>query len=148
MRVSSRGDERAVASYGVGRNVRYCRADGAGKPLDSTPPRERPPHPATSPTALFEAALQPGDVALVKGTSCFSGAVRYLTQSTWSHAGLYVGNCIDPVGFVGERRTLVEADVSRGGCAGSVSPGTPAIIRASAGPSACTSAISTPCASS
>ncbi len=51
---------------------------------------------------------------LVEGTSRFSGAVQYLTQSTWSHAGLYVGDCIDAVGFVGERRTLIEADVALG----------------------------------
>ncbi len=37
------------------------------------------------------ATLQPGDVLLVEGHSRFSTAIKYLTQSTWSHAALYVG---------------------------------------------------------
>ena len=36
--------------------------------------------------------LRPADVILVEGNSRFSTAVRYLTQSTWSHAALYVGD--------------------------------------------------------
>ncbi|MEF8833897.1 MAG: lipo-like protein [Halofilum sp. (in: g-proteobacteria)] len=71
-------------------------------------------HPATSPADLVAAALQPGDVLLVEGTSRLSSAIKYLTQSTWSHAAFYVGDVIDPQGFVGERRTLVEADVNDG----------------------------------
>ena len=71
-------------------------------------------HPATSPPDLVQAALRPGDVLLVEGTSRLSSAIKYLTQSTWSHATLYVGDAIDPAGFAGERRTLVEADVNEG----------------------------------
>ena len=41
---------------------------------------------------LLGAHLQPGDVLLVEGTSRISSAIKYLTQSTWSHAALYVGN--------------------------------------------------------
>ena len=37
------------------------------------------------------ACLQQGDVLLVEGASRVSVAVKYLTQSTWSHAALYVG---------------------------------------------------------
>lgn len=37
------------------------------------------------------AALLPGDVLLVEGRSRISSAIKYLTQSTWSHAALYVG---------------------------------------------------------
>ena len=36
-------------------------------------------------------ALQPGDILLVEGNSRISGIIKYLTQSTWSHACLYVG---------------------------------------------------------
>ena len=36
--------------------------------------------------------LQTGDVLLVEGTSRISSAIKYLTQSTWSHAALYVGS--------------------------------------------------------
>jgi len=37
------------------------------------------------------AVLRPGDVLLVEGRSRISSAIKYLTQSTWSHAALYVG---------------------------------------------------------
>ena len=35
--------------------------------------------------------MEPGDVLLVEGNSRISGIIKYLTQSTWSHAALYVG---------------------------------------------------------
>ncbi len=43
-------------------------------------------------SALLATYLQPGDVLLVEGTSRVSSAIKYLTQSTWSHAALYVGD--------------------------------------------------------
>lgn len=36
-------------------------------------------------------ALQPGDILLVEGDQKVSAAIKYLTQSTWSHAAMYVG---------------------------------------------------------
>ena len=36
-------------------------------------------------------SLKPGDVLLVEGNNHISGVIKYLTQSTWSHAALYVG---------------------------------------------------------
>lgn len=77
-------------------------------------PRAVDRHSATSPGELVAAALEPGDVLLVEGTSRFSAAIKYLTQSTWSHAALYVGDRVDPPGFAGEPRVLVEADVVEG----------------------------------
>lgn len=77
-------------------------------------PRDYGIHPATSPSGLVEAALRPGDVLLVEGTSRLSSAIKYLTQSTWSHAALFVGDAVEPAGFVGERSVLIEADVSEG----------------------------------
>ena len=56
---------------------------------------------ATSPPELLAAALKPGDVLLVEGTSRFSSAIKYLTQSTWSHkefSGLHTRIC-RPVGL-------------------------------------------------
>src|SRR5262250_2080958 len=35
--------------------------------------------------------LEPGDVLLVEGNTRMSAAIKYLTQSTWSHAALYIG---------------------------------------------------------
>jgi hypothetical protein len=37
------------------------------------------------------ACLRPGDVLLVEGNSRISTAIKYLTQSTWSHAARFVG---------------------------------------------------------
>lgn len=45
----------------------------------------------TSPDRL-RACLQPGDVLLIEGNTRVSTAIKYLTQSTWSHAALFVGN--------------------------------------------------------
>ncbi len=39
--------------------------------------------------------LQPGDVLLVEGSNNISGTIKYLTQSTWSHAALYVGPILE-----------------------------------------------------
>jgi len=38
------------------------------------------------------AGLRKGDVILVEGDQRVSAVIRYLTQSCWSHAGLYVGD--------------------------------------------------------
>lgn len=43
------------------------------------------------PVAL-RAALQPGDVVLVEGNQRVSEVIKFLTQSSWSHAALYVGD--------------------------------------------------------
>ena len=58
-------------------------------------------------------ALQVGDVLLVEGTSRFSTAIKYLTQSTWSHAALYVGGELGPK-TEPPVPMLVEADVLEG----------------------------------
>lgn len=38
--------------------------------------------------------LQPGDIVLIEGNQYLSAAIKYLTQSTWSHAALYVGDAL------------------------------------------------------
>lgn len=62
----------------------------------------------------LRACLQPGDVLLVEGNSRISTAVKYLTQSTWSHAALYVGPRPDLGQVLGEPRCFVEADTVQG----------------------------------
>jgi len=47
--------------------------------------------------------IQPGDVLLIEGKQRFSKAIKYLTQSNWSHSAMYIGN-----------NTLVEADLKEG----------------------------------
>ncbi|MCB1908325.1 MAG: lipo-like protein [Rhodocyclaceae bacterium] len=68
--------------------------------------------PPTDPQRLL-AALEPGDVLLVEGNSRVSGIIKYLTQSTWSHAALFVGDRV--VGGDGRRQpAFVEADIVDG----------------------------------
>jgi hypothetical protein len=41
---------------------------------------------------LMMAAVQKGDVLLVEGDQRVSAVIKYLTQSSWSHAALYIGD--------------------------------------------------------
>lgn len=68
--------------------------------------------PATSPEHLL-ACLQPADVLLVEGNSRISSAIKYLTQSTWSHAALYVGTHLSTAGG-NPSHYFVEADLRDG----------------------------------
>lgn len=52
------------------------------------------------------ACLRPGDVVLIEGNRRISAAIKYLTQSTWSHAAMFVGD--------GPERDLIEADLRDG----------------------------------
>lgn len=64
---------------------------------------------ATDARALA-AALHPGDVLLVEGDLRISTVIKYLTQSRWSHAALYVGDAL--AGETGsDEPMLVEADL-------------------------------------
>src|SRR5689334_21697563 len=42
----------------------------------------------------LRATLRPGDVILVEGSQRVSEVIKYLTQSSWSHAALYVGDAL------------------------------------------------------
>ena len=77
-------------------------------------PRERNSHIPTSPWGLLAATLRKGDVVLVEGSSRFASAIKYLTQSTWSHAALYVGDALGPPPPGEEARVLVDVDVVDG----------------------------------
>jgi hypothetical protein len=44
---------------------------------------------AIDPPEAVAEALRPGDVLLVDGNTRIATAIKYLTQSTWSHAALY-----------------------------------------------------------
>jgi hypothetical protein len=63
---------------------------------------------------LLRTSLKPGDVLLVEGNNHISGVIKYLTQSTWSHAALYVGPVGDRVDENGEPLVLVEANIGQG----------------------------------
>jgi len=63
---------------------------------------------------LVAKTLAPGDVLLVEGNTRMSAAIKYLTQSTWSHAALYIGPRPELPPLKGEFATLIEADVLEG----------------------------------
>jgi len=71
------------------------------------------PFTPSDPEAL-RAALKPGDVLLVEGDNHISGVIKYLTQSTWSHAALYVGPIGERTSEDGEPLVLVEAVLGQG----------------------------------
>ena len=65
-------------------------------------------------TAMLRPTLRPGDVLLVEGFSRVSTAIKYLTQSTWSHAAIFVGDVFDKTDIAGNPLCVVEADVVEG----------------------------------
>jgi hypothetical protein len=64
---------------------------------------------------LVAMIIKPSDVLLVEGRrSNIGSAIRYLTQSTWSHAALYVGLGANLGEVNGEPLVLVEAELGKG----------------------------------
>lgn len=57
---------------------------------------------------ILAQALRPGDVLLVEGNARVSGIIKHLTQSTWSHAALYIGDVLHDESPA-EPRVLLEA---------------------------------------
>lgn len=69
----------------------------------------------TSTWEALQKSLQPGDVVLVEGNARISAAIKFLTQSTWSHAALYLGPEAGlGTAANGEPHVLVEADLEEG----------------------------------
>ncbi len=68
---------------------------------------------ASSSLEQLKESLLPCDVLLVEGNTRISTAIKYLTQSTWSHAALYLG--VGPLAgrFAGQH-VLIEADLVEG----------------------------------
>jgi hypothetical protein len=73
-------------------------------------------HSTSPPTnqEVLKRTIRPADVLLVEGTSIISAAIKYLTQSTWSHAALYVGDAIQGTGEPRDDHMLVEANLMEG----------------------------------
>ena len=83
--------------------ARYLMAEVETHPLAPPEPTER-----------LRELLRPGDVILVEGRSRISQPIKYLTQSTWSHAALFVGPVAGCAEAGGEPHVLVEADLVDG----------------------------------
>jgi hypothetical protein len=64
--------------------------------------------------AGLRASIKPGDVLLIEGRTRIAGIIKYLTQSTWSHAALYVGPIAGKEAANGEACELVESNLDAG----------------------------------
>ena len=80
--------------------------------LDKRSPGYEPTTPS-DPTAL-SASLRPADILLVEGDTRISAVIKYLTQSTWSHAAMYVGPIAGRREPDGEPHVLIEAYLGEG----------------------------------
>lgn len=63
---------------------------------------------------VLESCLQPADILLVEGDTRISTAIKYLTQSTWSHAAFYAGDDTRRFTAEGEPCPLIEAEIADG----------------------------------
>jgi len=88
----------------IGRLVAdYLQQPAAGyEPLTPTDP------------AAVRASIRPGDILLIEGRTHIAGIIKYLTQSTWSHAALYVGPIDGKTAANGEPCDLVESSLDAG----------------------------------
>jgi hypothetical protein len=71
------------------------------------------PYTPSDPETLRRVLL-PGDVLLIEGNLRLSAAIKYLTQSTWSHSALYVGDALPEPADGSERPRLVEVNLGDG----------------------------------
>lgn len=60
------------------------------------------------------ACLKPADVLLVEGHSMVASAIKYLTQSTWSHAAMFVGDGLGTAPRHPDDLCLVESNLGEG----------------------------------
>ncbi len=77
-------------------------------------PRHAEDRVATTKPGRLAAALRPGDILLVEGSSRISAAIKYLTQSSWSHAVLCIAPPLRDATPGHEAHILLEADVTEG----------------------------------
>ena len=77
------------------------------------PARGCEPFTPSDPETLLR-VLIPADVLLIDSNQKVATAIKYLTQSTWSHAALYIGDILQTNPDGGEPLTLIEANPSQG----------------------------------
>jgi hypothetical protein len=77
-------------------------------------PSRAPLAKTTSTPEKLAATLRKGDVLLVEGNTRFASAIRYLTQSCWSHSALCAENPGPDALTNPDAKILVEAEVNQG----------------------------------
>ena len=110
------GDRAAVGQDGGEALAPMWILDRTGKALARflTKPRAHEHRATTSRPDALKAVLRKGDVLLIEGNTRISVTIKYLTQSSWSHAALCIGDALGPPADGGEPNVLLEADVSEG----------------------------------
>ena len=67
------------------------------------------------PIDVLGRSLRLGDILLIEGNTRLSAVIKFLTQSTWSHAALFIGGGhAKPNERDGERPVLLEANAEQG----------------------------------
>lgn len=79
----------------------------------ATPTRRYAPFFAP-PIEVLRDYLEPGDILLIEGNTRLSAAIKFLTQSTWSHATLCIGDGAKQGESDGEPNLLLEANAEHG----------------------------------
>lgn len=102
--------------YNIMENPLNWMASWIGRRLSEYLTAPRHTHSTTAPidAKRLLACLRPGDVLLVEGQARVSVAIKYLTQSTWSHAALYAGPLPRQFDPGGQNLCFLEADVRDG----------------------------------
>jgi Permuted papain-like amidase enzyme, YaeF/YiiX, C92 family len=100
----------------LGENTMGVVLDTVGKLIAGYLQKEVPGYEPFTPSdpEHLRGIIAPGDVLLVEGNNRISGIIKYLTQSTWSHAALYVGVIDGAVESDGEPHVLIEANIGEG----------------------------------
>src|SRR4051812_37728052 len=100
----------------LGEDVMGIVLDTVGKMIASYLQKEVPgyePFTPSDPEHLRD-IIEPGDVLLVEGNNRVSGIIKYLTQSTWSHAALFVGPIDGATEPDGDPHLLIEPNIGEG----------------------------------
>ncbi len=98
------------------RNAKENLLDRLGRHLARILEREPRHHPFFAPSdkETLHRVMRPGDVLLVEGRAKLSTAIKYLTQSTWSHSAVYIGDELPRPADGSERPRLIEVIVGEG----------------------------------
>ena len=97
-------------------NMTSAMLDWIGTTLAQWLSRESPRYKPYTPSdyATLCATLKPGDVVLVEGNQFVSASIKYLTQSTWSHAAFFVRDALPDPADGGEKPRLIEVTLAKG----------------------------------
>src|SRR6516164_7147154 len=108
--------KKAAGKAAWGESIMGVMLDTIGKLIAAYLQTEVPGYEPFTPSDpdYLRGVIAPGDVLLVEGNNRISGIIKYLTQSTWSHAALYVGPVDGAREPNGEPHVLIEANVGEG----------------------------------